>query len=282
MKDNGLDILKSKIKLLRPLLKKGAIDENIVDFLRTNSENLIKFLFVPLFDVRFDEIKRITINKRIKDNENRRIININHLKYPKEEYVKRYGRANYNFQSRLYATFDPITAINEMKPEIGDLITESTWKLKENCYLKVAPIFMITTKDNIVHNEISLRFKIAFENLMTKYSKNESCQYIELLEFVSECFAKDVEYGNSYDYFLSAFFSNKIFNEINNGEVEAIVYPSVQSNLAFSNIVIKPKSFETNYEFKQAEEKIVLSKKPWHLRNNGICKSVETEILKWK
>jgi len=274
--------LRKKINILHPFLKKGSIDKSIVTFLKSKIDEIIPFLSVPIFDTEFMEIHRITINKKIKEVGNNRITFIKHLKYPHESYVKKYGRANYNYQSRFYGTFDPMTALKEMKPDIGDVITESIWRLKNFNSLKVAPIFMITSINNgQSHNELSLRFKIGYENLMAKYSNNEASQFQEVLLFIAECFAKEVDYENSYDYFLSSFLSNKIFNEINNGEVEAIVYPSVPSELGFSNIVIKPASFDSKYELKYVNEKRIISTKSWYLNITGHSSKFVSDKLLW-
>ncbi len=86
------------------------------------------FSHLILTDV-FPEIHRLTINKRVIGSNNR-IREINHLRYPPACKVSKYGRCNFPKQSVLYASFLHMTAMNETQPHIGDLITESVWRVK--------------------------------------------------------------------------------------------------------------------------------------------------------
>ena len=88
----------------------------------------------------FHELHRLTINKRV-IGKNKRIHNINFLKYPPAAKVSNYGRCNYPKQSIFYSSFFHMTAINEMKPRIGDIVTFSVWRAKSGTTLKYCPIF---------------------------------------------------------------------------------------------------------------------------------------------
>ena len=218
----GLERLKQAINVIRPLLIKGSINERTVENLKHFLDGLIPFFSSPILEIGFSEIQRVTINKKLFGDVNKRIEHINFLKYPQPELVKKYGRANNIGQSILYATFSPITALNEMKPVVGDIITISTWTLPDDIKLSISPICKITTKDNLVYNELSIRFSIAYEKSLHQHPKEVAAQIDELLQFVSECFAKDVEYGNNYDYFLSAYFANKVFNAAASSGAQAV------------------------------------------------------------
>jgi len=91
----------------------------------------------------FPIIERVTVNKRVLKGNNVRIDKVDKLKYPPAECITKYGRANLKQQSVLYGTFNFMTAVKEMKPEKGDLISVSEWKIKnENYNLIVCPLFM--------------------------------------------------------------------------------------------------------------------------------------------
>ena len=97
----------------------------MIELLKPILDEIITFIALPIFDEHnFSEIQRVTINRNVLNGENKSIETISFLKYPPPEYVS-YGRANVNGQSVLYATFNLMTAIKEMKPNIGDLITIS-------------------------------------------------------------------------------------------------------------------------------------------------------------
>jgi hypothetical protein len=145
-----------------------------------------------------------------------------------------------------------------MKPQVGDLITTSIWRQKDNGYhLKISPVFKITSLNGVAHNELSLRFTLAYKNALALHDEDTAAQIDELLQFVADCFAKKVEYGNDYDYTMSAFFANKILYEFEGGTIDALVYPSVADKLDFSNVAIKPAVFEQQYELSEVREGVL-------------------------
>ena len=256
----GLEICKSALNSLRPFLVKGSINEATSKWLHNNLDKLIPFFSSPIFEMRFPKLHRITINKNIFGGNNQRIEEVKFLKYPPADKVSKHGRANLIGQSLFYSTSNPITAIKEMKPKVGDLITTSIWRQKEDgYYLKISPIFKITSLNGVVHNELSLRFKMAYGNALKQHPKDTADQIDELLQFVADCFAKDVDYGNNYDYTLSAFYANKILFQFQGGSIDALVYPSVADKLDFSNVVIKPQVLEQHFELSEVNEAVVAS-----------------------
>lgn len=252
----GLQQLQLVLNSLRPFLAKGSISEAHLKQIKFTLDS-IPFFSSPIFNLGFDEVQRVTINKRLFGGEHKRIDQINLLKYPPAHLVSKYGRANFDKQSVFYAAFDSMTVLDELKPEAGDLITISKWEMKPEQKLNVSPIFKITTKDNVSHNAFSMNFLVGYENSLRKVPKEVAEQIDALIQFMAECFAKEVDNANHLDYFLSAYFTNRIFHEFENGEIEAIVYPSVQKNLSFSNIVMKPESFEKKYTLKEVDESVV-------------------------
>ena len=255
----GLEQCKAVINSLRPFLVKGSINEASSKWLHETLDKAIPFFSSPIFDMRFPELHRVTINKNLFGGDNKRIEETTFLKYPPAAIISKHGRANLIGQSVFYSTSNPITAMNEMKPKIGDLITTTIWKQKENdYYLKISPIFKLTSLNGIVHNELSLKFKMAYENSIKQHPKETAEQIDELLQFVAECFAKDVEYGNNFDYTLSAFFANKILHEFQGGTIEALVYPSVADKLDFSNVAIKPNVLDEQFELYQVDEGVLV------------------------
>ncbi|MDP3180783.1 MAG: hypothetical protein Q8M67_03120, partial [Bacteroidota bacterium] len=76
---------------------------------------------------------------------------------------------------------------------------------------------------------------------------------------IARHFGKYVEKGKDINYIFSAHFADKIFHEIYDGEIEAIIYPSVQDSGTTSNIAIKPDVFNENYEIDEICESVVYS-----------------------
>jgi len=204
----------------------------------------------------FETLERITINKRILGS-NKRIKKIKFLKYPPAEKVTKYGRCNLPKQSVFYGSTMFMTAMGEMKPRVGDLITKSIWKLKKPKHLKFCPIFHVQPT-NGTFNPNSWKLEKEFDKVLKRDFPEEMYEPVNnLSKFIAFHFSKYVHHKKNKDYLFSAYFSNKILNELDGGTIDGIVYPSVQSHLSFDNIVLKTGVFDDNYELSEVHESIV-------------------------
>lgn len=281
----GHEILKQHLLPLRNFLTKNSINETNIEWIKNYLKN-VTFLTSLTYKQKISTFRRVTINSKVV-GENVRISEVKYLKQPPKELVKRYGRANNIQESVLYATFDPITALSEMRPNIGDLITVSTWKLKNDHDLTVTPIFKNSTKDGIIHNEVSLRARIEYNKVVKQYDEQFRKQLDIILQFVADCFNKEVEDTNHYDYYLSSHYANRIFSELQNGDIEAILYPSVRQSLTLTNIAMKPDIFENNYAIENVEESILTqipskTSSGWLMNGTGFSKEFLDGQIEWK
>jgi len=196
--------------------------------------------------------QRLTINRTLPDNKNETIRDLKLLKYPPSESVTKIGRANLKNQSILYGTFILPTAVFELKPTIGDLVTISVWTLKNtNTSLVVFPI--------IDYNKCS-DFQLLKEFDKALRDLPEGLKDIIISDncIIAKCFSKFVEKGKSTNYLFSASYADSIF-KYNGGEIEAIIYPSVQDPVNSANIAIKPQAFDDKYRISEIRECIVIS-----------------------
>ena len=159
----------------------------------------------------FPELKRITINRNI-INSNKRIRDINYLKYPPANKVTKYGRCNLPVQSVFYGSFISMTALFEIRPRIGDLITESTWRLKGEQSLIYCPIFKNQPTRKDVINPRTLNMNQLYINKLNEYPEKARNLIDSLVQFVTDSFTKQVHPSNHLNYIFSAYFSNKIYN----------------------------------------------------------------------
>lgn len=204
----------------------------------------------------FEEITRITINKNILGS-NKRIRDINYLKYPPKEKVKDYGRCNLPGQSILYSSFMHNTAMDELRPKTGDLYTISTWRNIKKLPIAFSPIFRNQPiKENTI-NPRTFEINNEYEYITSNYPPRLKIATDELTQFIADAFSKYIYPSNKLDYIFSAYFSNKIFTEINNGNIDAIYYPSVKQRLSFENLAIKPSTFDKLYQLVKVKELIV-------------------------
>jgi len=270
---------------LRQFLEKNSIKEVHIEWLKKYLEN-VTFLTSLIYKQKIEGFKRITINRNIL-GKNSRITEVRHLKYPPKECVNRFGRANNIQESVLYATFDPITALSEMRPNIGDLITISTWRLKTSYDLTVTPIFKNSTKNGVIHSSISLQAGIQYWNAIKQYDVQQKKQFDLILQFVADCFSKEIEEGNHFDYFLSSHYANRLFWELQDGEIDAILYPSVRQSLTLTNIAMKPTVFDENYEVELVEESTITqipskTAPGWSMNGIGYATTIENGNIVWK
>lgn len=247
-------------------------------------ENLPKSL--PLFShliafYNFPKLERVTINRNIMKT-NKRIRKINFLENPPEEYVKKYGRCNLKQNSVFYASPILMTALSEMRPKVGDLITKSIWKLKEEHTFKICPIFHIQPS-NGTFNINTFELEKDFYKIVNKnFKENDREAVINLTKFIAYHFSKPVNPENDKDYLFSAYFANKLLYELDNGTIEGILYPSVKEHLSFENVALRSDIFEKYYFLYEVHESIV-TKDPSDggggllMRGTSLCKEFDYE-----
>lgn len=152
-----------------------------------------------------------------------------------------------------------MTALAEMKPERGDIITHSIWTCKSDKQLTYCPIFYNQPTSGKVVNPRSIQYKSMFQRKLRElYPDSKTREFIiELNKFISEQFSKPIITDNHRDYIFSSFFSSKILNVMEDGLIDAIHYPSVQEDLSLDNIAIKPKVFDDNFILNEVNELFV-------------------------
>lgn len=244
----------------------SSIEENLI----ISEIQLFKLLHFAFSKV-IPEVHRLTINKKLSNNNNETITKLDDLKNPPDEIVKklnRYGRANLKNQSVLYASFFLPTLIKETNPDVGDLVTISRWRLKnEDTPLFVSPIIdYAKCKDYQLLTE--------FEKAILQVPKEWRVMFFKHYCLTAKHFGKYVERGKDINYIFSAHLADKIFHEIYGGKVEAIIYPSVQDSGTTSNIAIKPDVFNEKYEIEEITESVVYSNNGYSLFLN-IIKSTQ-------
>lgn len=219
-------------------------------------DNSIPFFSHLVMTNVFPEIHRLTINKRVVGS-NKRIRDIKYLKYPPADKVSKYGRCNYPKQSVLYASFLYMTSVNETQPRIGDLVTESVWRVKGNQPLKYCPIFKNQPQGDII-NPRTFEINQIYNERIGEYPSFIREQIDALVQFIADAFTKRVHPDADLDYIFSAFFSNKIFTDFEDGTIEAIYYPSVKDTLSFENIAIKSNVFDAKYELVEVKDRVCI------------------------
>lgn len=240
------------------------------------------FFAVPIYRRKINRIFRLTVNNRLFEGEQKRITELKSLRNPPKCMVTKLGRANFEKQCIFYGGFEPMTIMNELKPNVGDLITICEWKLITDLYLYTVPIFKpMNIYDN---NGLSMDMECEYNNLIRHLPIHETESRQILLNFLTDCFAKSIDKNNK-DYYLSAYFADFIFHQFENGITDCIIYPSVQIGGAFMNIAMKADIFKKNYEpFEVNESIITMSDKinrRYFMRATASSKFFEGENIIW-
>lgn len=257
------DIPKEEVERFKELLKylKQLSEDGITPIIEKQLLKMLDYL-IPFFshlvltDV-FPEVNRLTINKNVLGS-NKRIYDIKYLKYPPADKVTKYGRCNFPKQSVLYCSFLNMTAMNETQPRVGDLVTETVWRVKKNQALTYCPIFKNQPIEEGTFNINTFNINKLYNKKIKDYPEFISQQIDNLVQFIADTFTKRVKPNSNLDYLFSAYFSNKILNEFENSSIEAIYYPSVKDKLSFENLAIKPAVFDSKYELIKVSESVCI------------------------
>lgn len=253
-----LQELTIKINLLRNFLKKNSINESSINSIEDFLINEFSYLTNLTFKKQIDRFQRVTVNSRICNGNQQRLYKIDQLIYPPNG-AKKYGRANIIGDKILYGTDDIPTALMEARVKENDLVTISNWKLKTNHSLCITPIFKnFPIRSDVINIDFFDLHRLYWDTINKLFNPEERVIVDKFVQFLADCFTKEVDENDHFDYFLSSFYANRLFNFLDNGLIEAILYPSMRNDLITTNIAMKHNVFDNNYELEKVEEKIVI------------------------
>jgi len=255
--DQQRDFLLFKINDLRRLSKQ-KITEDFEKHLINNFQELVCFFPNLGLPVTFgDCFERIVINKDVREEgKNKRLSNYSQIKYPpksKEKFLN-YNRASMKEQSIFYGGYGMLATTLETTPKLGNLITTSKWKQKENMSLIYFPIFYKQ------HVALTSEFKNDWKNFLDfveSLDKNLSKVLLELLAFITEVFTKPVSKENKKEYLFSALFSNYYLTN-KNSNIQCLYYPSVPCDFVSANIACLPETLDLYFDCVEVIEDIII------------------------
>lgn len=231
---------------------------NLSNITEGEKDEIIKFLDTVLNyhvlvqnNLRFKTVFRVSF---VRDEflELGKVRDAKYISFPPADIIKkigRYGRANSPNSTCLYCAFNPIIALLETKPKVGDRIIISQWLKDDNEAFISYPI----TNNDTVKNEGIEKATKAFRERMA-YNHPLFARTLELLfKFLSSEFIKDspIVSPSAYEYLFSAYFSDiTLLNPVNPvahpveplNDFDCVIYPSVASKHATDNIAVKPGS----------------------------------------
>lgn len=242
-------------------LSRGGLTHVNLGIVEKDLYRIFPFQSYPTLNRRFEKITRLTINRSILGS-NQRLTDPSYLGAPPEKFINNYGRANYPNNSVFYGTFDRLTILNELKPQIGDLITITEWVPKDPTFEMVC--CAIFKNWELYNGSINVEMRIIaddYEEALKRFSIVQATQVDLLNQFVADEFTKPVDRVNSSNYFFSAYFAKRIFEEMRDMDgrrIDAILYPSVAMRGSFNNIAAQPNTIYKNYEISKVSDCVIV------------------------
>lgn len=239
---NSISDIKEKLNYYRSFFGK------VHDLSDTEFENLRKdistfFNIKPVHSTKDlpEILVRISINNRIlKGKKVGLLTEVSQLLAPPSEFVD-YGRCNILNKQVAYCAINLASAYWETKPQKEDVITISTFKLKEGAKANCSVIKKEKTDNPSISHEL------------------QEVYYL-LEEFFIEVYSLKVDRNRSRDYIFSAeLSSNQLFYPVESEKnIEAIIYPSVQRQKFGHNIALKNELLLKKYDLVSVETVFIL------------------------
>ncbi|WP_420316016.1 hypothetical protein [Ekhidna sp.] len=197
----------------------------------------------------------ITVNRTYRMVRNKSIIGDEqsltkkrHLSYPPEHIVQKIGRLNRANSSNFtvfYGSETIDTALNELKPSTGELVSVGYWEGPPH-ELKAHVVF--NHHADLKFNDISKGARTAYSELVLNNPDFVSAFLANYFELVCREFSKEVK--NENEYVISSILAEDILNLEKNPKkkgADLLVYPSVGNRFITSNLAIKPEVFRRDF-----------------------------------
>lgn len=256
------------------------LDIELPEMLVKEIETIFSNLNIHLiaFKKSIGEFHRLTINSALPDHETgKRIEEVKWILPRDPKTVNEFGRMNLKEQTVFYGSFILPTLINEVKPKNGDLVTVSSWNLKDrDSEILVFPTFNPKKPDPNFSSAINV-----FNNHLNSYHEYIKTVIIAQQELFSKIFSKKIEFKNNYVF--SASIANNILNKAYDGKIEAIIYPSVQDTSNINNIAFKPSVVIEKYQLSSIREYRVVDNinNTKVLEQTGVAQGIKSGIIHW-
>ncbi len=208
-------------------------------------------------DLTVHQLYRVVINCSIVGSK-KSLTKKRFLSYPPLHIVKKidkFNRANTPKSTIFYGAESIDTALNEIKPQIGDMVSIGVWKPTRDSGTFISyPISHNFAANGINGN--STGAMAAFLEL--KKNQNQILgNFLEpYFQLLGREYSKPI--NHHYEYLISALFSTRLLEDNNNRgtyfDIECIVYPSVGNKFLTSNIAMRRDVFKKEFELDKVVE----------------------------
>lgn len=229
--------------------------KEFIDF-RNYIKYVYNYIIIMANKIEIYQLYRVVINEHIIQT-NDSITNKKFLTYPPNHIVKKmnkFNRVNTPNTTIFYGTETIDSALNEIKPNIGNLVSVSKWIPTRKGEFISYPISH--SKQGYGINSGSTKALHGF----FESTKNQNKLLTEFMEryfyILGKEFSKPIEHH--HEYLISSTFSEDILdnpqNKNPNFDIECIVYPSVGNKFHTSNVAVRKDIFRLNFELSKVIE----------------------------
>ncbi len=199
---------------------------------------------------------RLVVNEWV-CGKNERIRNIDFIKYPSLDIVKKankLNRANTLNTNVFYSAQNIDTSLMELRPPLNKLITVGVWKPKSNKEFISYPISHSEEAAKV--NEGVAKAKSAFDD----HENFNSALFLNYTRYYFELFGREFtkRVTNHYEYLISALFSESIFENQGNSNTDVnydcIIYPSVGNGYKTDNLAMRPTVLDNDFYLEKVIE----------------------------
>lgn len=241
---NSIDNIIKKLDYYRSLFGKiHDLSDEDFEKLRNNITTFFNLKPVSRAAELPSHLIRISNNNRILQAQGKELsylTDIAQLLAPPVDFCS-FGRCNIPKQQVVYCALDEASAYWETKPQNGDVVTISRFVLKPGANAICSVIKTEKTGNPQISHDLQ---KV----------------YYLLEEFFIEAYSYPVDRKRPRDYLFSALISSdQLFYPVpGNGDIEAIIYPSVQRKKMGDNFAIKNDVLLEKYDLYSIETKFIL------------------------
>lgn len=280
----------SELSMFYAILYKTLKDLDYSNFNSKDFENFKNYIFyafnyILLYknNLTIYKLYRVVINENVSGSKNS-LTKKGYLTYPPEHIVKKinkYNRVNTPLTTIFYGSETIDTALNEIKPKIGDVVSVAEWK-PLNPNKEFISYTISHSEKGYGVNKHSTDALNAFYKL--QINKNEILKnFLEpYLYILGHEFSKPIKHH--YEYYLSSIFSEKILekseNRIDRFKMECIIYPSVGNKFLNSNVAVRKDVFRHKFKLTKVIEFEVTETNFDNIQNQQNTESIN--LVKYK
>lgn len=201
----------------------------------------------------------------ITNSDNRPHENVSEISYIPDNLlhkIENFGRVNKPRQSMFYGSLDFATACTEaitkgnvFKDKSSVMLTVGAWKFETPLKLVQMPHsekYFKLFYDTVQVKSESIQLEHVQQLNAEARKQFETDIEFEVLQFFADEFGK-FSTENGYEYKLSNYYADRIFNRIRGYEMEeeidGIIYPSIALSYQHKNIVLKPEVVKNKMKF---------------------------------